>query len=239
MLHAPPFEIALWTQILVGTAGAALFWRALLARKGSPPHRAAGRRFFVVLLLVAATVGPILFLRPVPFDPGQVVQFVYLSICLATVTMLGWTSIRWKAAPERFRGLHLKLLGPLLAALGAVVLAAGIAKGDPVPVVLSWVGLAYGGAMVRFAWLRAPLHPLWWLSWHLNAVCGLFTAVHGTLLFVLWRWAFAPEVTRADAAAFHLGVLVIALALRAWFGRRRGVPLGFAAGRRAVAPARA
>lgn len=114
--------------------------------------------------------------------------------------------------------------GPVLAVLGALVLAAGLAKGDPVAAVLSWVGLAYGGAMIHFAWSRAPLRPTWWLSWHLNAVCGLFTAVHGTLAFVAWRWAFDAGATRADAAVFHAGVLVLAIALRAWFGRRRRIP---------------
>lgn len=234
MPQAQPFDVAVGMHILVGTLATALYWRALLARKGSAPHRAAGRRFFVTLLVVVATVGPILVLRAGPFDPGYAVQFVYLGTCVATVSLLGWTSIRWKADPDRFRGWHLKVLGPLLLALGAVVLAAGLAKGDPVPAVLSWVGLAYGAAIVRFAWMRAPLHPLWWMNWHLNAVCGLFTAVHGTVLFVLWRWAFAPEATRAENAAFHVGVLVVAVAMRWACGRRRGVPLRFSAERSAA-----
>ena len=223
------FNLTLTVHILFGTLGVFFFWRALLARKGSAPHRAAGKRFFIILLMVAASVGPVLFLRPLPFDPGHVVQFAYLALCLVTVTTIGWTAIRWKADPERFRGRHFKILGPVLALLGTLVLAAGLAKGDPVAAVLSWVGLAYGSAMMRFAWMRKPLHPLWWLNWHLNAVCGLFTAVHGTLLFVLWRWAAAPDASRMVTASFHIGVLVVAIALRLAYGRQRGVPLRFAA----------
>jgi hypothetical protein len=58
-------------------------------------------------------------------------------------------------------------------------------------------------------------------------VCLLFTAVHGTLLLVVWRWAVDPEAGRPLAAAFQLLALAIAIGLRLWFGRRRGVPLRF------------
>jgi hypothetical protein len=234
------FTLAFWSHLLVGSIGILLYWRVLLTVKGSAPHRSAGRAFFVTLLLVAASVGPLLFLRPGPFDPGHVVQFAYLSLCLVTVTTVGWTAIRWKADPERFRGLHFRILGPAIAVLGAIVLAAGVARHDPVAAVLSWVGLVYGGAMIRFASSRAPLHPMWWMNWHLNAACGLFTAVHGTLLFVLWRWLVAPQAGRNVTAAFHIGMLVVAIGMRVVFGRRRGVPWRFfarAEGRSAPASA--
>lgn len=221
------FDDARAAHIALGSVALGLYWLALATRKGSARHRAAGRPFFGLLLAVAVTVGPLIFLRPVPFDPGQVVQFVYLALCLGTVTLLGWSAIRWKGDPARFRGLHLRLLGPLLLMLGGVVLAAGVARGDPVPVVLSWVGLAYGAGMLHFARMRAPLQPRWWLSWHLHAVCGLFTAVHGTLLAVAWRTFVDPGATRADTAICHVVVLVLALAMRVWFARRFAAPWGF------------
>ena len=221
------FDLAVSAHVLVGSAALLLYWIPLLAVKGSAPHKAAGRIFFAMLVVVAASVGPMLFLRPGAFDPGYVVQFAYLTLCLITVGMIGWTAIRWKSAPERFRGRHFRVLGPSIFALGVIVLAAGLAKGDPLPVVLSWVGLAYGGAMMRFAWMRAPLHPAWWLNWHLNATCGLFSAVHGTFLFVVWRWAVDPDAGRETAAAFQVAVLVAAIALRLWFGHARRVPLRF------------
>jgi hypothetical protein len=222
------FELAQAAHVGVGSVSLALYWAALLQRKGSAPHKRAGRAFFITLLLVALSVGPLLLWRPGPFNPAYVVQFSYLSLCLLTVTILGWTAIRWKHDPERFRGWHFRILGFVLLLLGAVVLAAGLASGDPLPTVLSWVGLVVGSLMLRFAWLRAPLHPLWWLNWHISAICLLFTAVHGTFLFVVWRWAVAPEAGREVAAGFQLGVLAVAVAMRVVLGRRRGVPLRFA-----------
>ena len=220
-------DSAVATHMIVGTLGLLAYWGVLFTLKGSAVHRAAGRATFSLLLLVVLSVGPLLLLRAGPFDPGRIVQFTYLGLCLATVVTIGWTAIRWKHSPERFRGLHFKVLGPVLLLLGAIVLAAGARRGDPVAMVLSWVGLAYGAAMVHFAWTRAPLHPAWWMNWHLNAVCGLFTAVHGTLLAVVWRELVEPDAGPWTNAAFHVGVLAVAVAMRLWIGHKRNVPLRF------------
>ena len=221
------YDFSLWSHIGIGSLGMVLYWATLLSAKGSLRHRRSGRPFFVVLLAAVVTVPPVVLLRPVPFDPAWIVSLVYLSVCLGTVVTLAWTAIRWKDQPERFRGPHFRLLGPLLVVLGTVVLAAGLVKGDPVAAVLSWVGLAYGAAMIYFAWSRAPLHPRWWLSWHVSAVFGLFTAVHGNLGFVVWRALVAPDATRADAAAWHAGLLVVALLMRTVVGHQRRLPWGF------------
>lgn len=221
------YDHSLWAHIGIGTLAMALFWGTLLSAKGGTRHRRTGRPFFLAMLATVLTVPPVVLLRPVPFDPGWIVSLVYLSACVGTVVTVAWTAIRWKHQPERFRGWHFRVLGPLVALLGAVVLVAGLAKGDPVAAVLSWVGLAYGAAMVHFAWSRAPLHRQWWLCWHVNAVLGLFTAVHGTLCFVVWRALVAPDATRAEAAAWHAGVLAVALVMRAVVGRQRGLPWGF------------
>jgi uncharacterized membrane protein len=218
---------SLWAHIGIGTLALALYWGTFLSTKGSPLHRCIGRPFFFIMLATVVTVPPVVLLRPVPFDPAWIVSLVYLSVCVGTVVTVAWTAIRWKDQPERFRGWHFRLMGPLVAVLGAVVLVAGLTKGDPVAAVLSWVGLAYGTAMIYFAWSRASLQPRWWLSWHVNATLGLFTAVHGNFSFVAYRALVAPEATRAEAAACHAAALVIALLMRAVVGRQRGLPWGF------------
>jgi hypothetical protein len=221
------YSVAQWAHMGIGTLTLLLYWSALVARKGQRAHRSVGRAFFVAMIVACLTVGPLLFLRPGAFNPAYAVQFGYVSIATITVVMLAWTAIRWKAQPERFRGLHFRILGPTMFVLGAVALGAGLAGGDPLPTFLSWVGLFFGAAMVRFAWMQRPLHPLWWLNWHMTANCLLFTAVHGTFAFVAWRSLVDPDAGRTTAVAFHAGVLLVAVALRLWFGWRRGVPLRF------------
>ena len=192
------FNLSLTVHILFGTLGVFFFWRALLARKGSAPHRAAGKRFFIVLLMVAASVGPVLFLRPLPFDPGHVVQFAYLALCLVTVTTIGWTAIRWKADPERFRGRHFKILGPVLALLGRLGARGGPCQRRP------------GG---RRAVMGRPGVWLGHDAFRLDA-----KAVASPVVAEL-----APErgVRPVHCGAWHLAVCVVALG-----GRPRRVPHG-------------
>ncbi|WP_141102044.1 hypothetical protein [Oceanicola sp. 22II-s10i] len=227
---------ALIVHIVIGGIAFAAYWAALGSRKGSPLHRGAGKICLAVLIFVILSVGPILFSRPGPFDPGFVVQMVYLTVCIGTVSMLAYTAIRFKREPERFRGRWFRILGPVMLLLGGVVLIAGLAKPDPVALTLSWVGLAFGTGMIAFARYRAPLHPRWWLGWHLNAVSALFNAVHGTVLYVLFRWAGLVPDGATVQAAFQVLTVVAALAMRVWFGQKYGAPLGFGPGRAMLRP---
>lgn len=214
---------ALVLHVAVGTVALAAFWGAFAARKGGTWHRRSGRVFFVAMLAVVGTVAP-LTVAEAPVEPARIVQLVYLSACVACVVSLAWTSVRWRRAPERFARLPLRAAGATLTALGGLVLAAGLATGNPVAVVLSWVGLAFGTAMWRHARTVAPLPTRWWLQWHLDAVCGLLTAVHGTMLFVAWRAVVAPDAGPASAAGAHLLVLGVALGVRARLGRQHEAP---------------
>jgi uncharacterized membrane protein len=229
-------NVAIIVHIAIGSAAILFYWVALLSVKGSRRHRAWGKAFFTVLILVALSVGPVLLLRPGAFDPAFVVQFVYLDLCLITVSMLGWTAIRWKDDVERFRGWHFKALAFSILALGVIVLIAGIASGKLLTVIFSWVGLAYGAAMIRFAWMRAEPHPRWWLGWHLNAVSGLFNAVHGTFLALVWETLVGPQAGDEVSVFMQLATIAAAVAMRLWFGHRKGAPLGFSRPRRSVAP---
>lgn len=213
------------SHIAIGSAALLFYWVALLSVKGSPRHRAWGKTFFVTLLIVSLSVAPLLFLRPGPFDPAWVIQFVYLTLCLLTVTMLGWTSIRWKNDLARFRGTRFKVLAVVIFLLGGVVFTAGMAERNILTLSFSWVGLVYGGAMIRFAWMRTEPHPRWSIIWHLNAVCGLFNAVHGTFLAVMWRLTLDPTAGDEVGASMQFSTVLVALSLRLWFGTKRNAPL--------------
>lgn len=214
-------------HIAVGLVTVAFYWTALLRRKGSAPHKRAGRRFLVGLIAVAVSVGPVILSRTPQFDPGYVVKFVYLDLCLLTVGWLAFRAIRLKHDLAAFRSRTFLGLGLTLIAFGLVVLAAGIAKAEPLTAYYSWIGLFLGGGMVAFWRHTGAVHRNWWLAWHLNAVTLLFNAVHGTLLFVLWRWLAAPAAGDATLFAFQAATLVAALALRLHYGRRVSAPLSF------------
>lgn len=219
--------IALALHIGAGALALAAYWYTLTSRKGSPRHRGVGRICLVLLVLVSLSVGPVLFSLPGPFDPGYAVQMIYLVTCIATVSMLAFRAIRFKADPTRFGSGAFAALGPVLLVLGLVVLAAGIARTDPVAVTLSWVGLAFGAGMIAFRSHSAPLHPRWWLGWHLNATCALFNAVNGTFLYVAARSAGLVPESAMSQAGFQLATVAAAVALRLWFGARYDAPIAF------------
>jgi hypothetical protein len=222
-------DLLLLGHLAAGGVTFALFWGAALTVKGSPAHRRRGRLFFMSLLPVGGSVGAILTLRSAGFDPVRMLQFLYLLLCLMAVGTIGWTSIRWKHDLDRFRGWHFRLFGAAMFLSGATVLTAGAFSGQLLPMILSGIGLVYGGAMIRFATLRAVPHPKWWLGWHLNSVLLLSSAVHGTLLAVLYRTLIDPHGFDAAQLVTQPGTLLFALALRVHLGRQRGVPMRFAA----------
>ena len=222
-------NLPLLSHLVAGAFTLVFFWGAALSIKGGRPHRAWGKAFFLSLFPVGLSVGGILILRASTFDPARMVQFVYLLLCLLTVGTVGWTAIAWKNDPARFRGLHFRILGPAMFVSGLIVLTAGGLARQPLAMILSSIGLVFGGAMIRFAHFRGRVHPKWWLGWHLNAVLLLSSAVHGTLLAVLYRTlvdANGFDVAQLATQPFTLG---LALVLRIAIGRRRGVPLGFGA----------
>lgn len=222
----------LFSHLVAGGLTFVLFWATVLTVKGSPTHRSRGKFFFISLVPVGLSVGAILVLRSDTFDPARMVQFIYLMLCLSTVGTVGWTAIRWRQQLERFRGPHFRILGVAMLVSGAVVLAAGVLAGQPLAMILSSIGLVYGAAMIRFAWMSSPLHPKWWLGWHLNSVLLLSSAVHGTLLAVVYRTFVDPDGFDAAQLVTQSGTLLLAVGLRAYIGRRRGVPMRFAAVRR-------
>lgn len=214
-------------HIAIGSIALALYWAALLASKGSTLHKSAGRICLSLLVLVALSVGPILVNRPGSFDPGYVVQMVYLTISLGTVSFVAWSSIRFKSSPERFRGRLFRTLGPVLLFLGLVTLTAGVINRDPFALVMSWVGLVYGAAMIGFSRFTGQLHPRWWLGWHLNAVAGLFNAVNGNFLYVASVWSGLFSAGPAVSTSFQIATTATAIVIRIWFGQKFKAPIGF------------
>ncbi len=232
-----PIEPAYLFHIAVGTAAVTLYWITFSQRKGSPRHKRFGRWFLGSLGIVLASVGGIFFLSGRTFSPPDIVQFSYLVVCVVMVSSTAFLAIRLKEDLPAFRGAWFKAIGGIAFAMALVVLAAGLTVRDPMPVLFSIIGLLYGGAMLRFAFMRAEPHRNWSLIWHLNGMTFLFNAVHGTLLAVVWRFLFDPASGDEVNLVTQIGTMLGSLALRLWFGRRYGAPLRLTAPQAALATA--
>lgn len=228
-------EMMRLAHIGAGLVTLGLYWAVLLRRKGGRQHRRLGRLFLYSWGATLATVALVMLARSGRFAPPEVVQFVYLSLCVIVVAATALFSRRFAGDLGRFRGLWFRLGGAVIFGLGGLVMAAGLALGQMLPLAFSSVGLIFGGAMLRFAWMRAPVHPNWALIWHLNAVVYLFNAVHGTLLAVLLRAWIWPEAGDGLAAVTHFATLAVCLGLRLWYGRQYHAPMVFRAGRAVLA----
>ncbi len=219
-----PTETAVLIHIAAGLTALVLYWSPLLTRKGGGAHRAAGRAFMRWVAPLLLTVPPVIVAGAGRMGPPEIVQFAYLALCVATVAHVGWRAVARKADLAAFRSGAFRILGPLLFASGGALLAIGIGKSAPLPVVFSSIGLGFGAAMIRFTRIERPTAN-WWLVWHLNAVCLLFSAVHGTLAMVAWRHFVDPQAGMAVHVAAQLGGLAAALALRLCMGRRWRAPI--------------
>ena len=141
-------------HIGAGTISLVLYWATYAQTKGSPRHKRLGRWFALSWVPVLISIAGVLLFLPEHFTPPQAVQFVYLMLCVVVVIGTGILAIRLKRDLARFRGAWFKAGGVAIFALGALVLAAGLAEKQSIPIALSSVGLIYGGAMIRFAWRK-------------------------------------------------------------------------------------
>ena len=206
-------------HVLAGLLALALYWRTLLAAKGSRPHRRWGRIYLVMLLPLLASVVPV-SLHLGKGNPARMVQIVYLALVLGTAGWTAWRAVRDRGAPERFRGPAFRALAVAMAACGSGLMVIGILKGDVLAVGFAVIGIVYGGAMLGE--LGRPPAPDWWLSWHLNGVSLLFAATHASFIGLLAR-NFAPGLAgEAMHALTQLGTIAFAYGLRQWLGRRFG-----------------
>ncbi|GAB3726529.1 hypothetical protein GCM10028862_01930 [Luteimonas pelagia] len=164
-----------------GVAALATFWTAACARKGGPLHRGAGKVYFLSMLGICATAVPMTASFFARGQPVTATFLGYLVVLVAAGLWLGWHALRLKGDQAAFRGpAYLAILVALLAASGTV-LAVGLAKGHPLLIGFSGVGLLSG---VQMAMRRArPMQARnWWLQEHYGAMVGLGAATHVAFL---------------------------------------------------------
>jgi hypothetical protein len=202
-------------HIGMGTLGVLSGTAALLFRKGSGPHRAAGTVFVLAMLIMAATAAVLETMKPVP---GSIVGGVATIYFIGTAWMAGRRKDGETGAFE-IGAFVVGLALAILMAMGAYALATGATKA-PNPI-FPYVLYGFTGVMTMAAitdlsvTLRRGLVGAQRIARHLWRMCwGLFIAVGS---FAAQGSAILPAAIRTNVL---LAAMVIVLSvLLFWLGR--------------------
>jgi hypothetical protein len=212
------YQITVLMHSGLGVAALLSYWVAALARKGSAPHKLAGKAYVLVmigLLIPAVPLSLRILQKSAPFG----VFLLYLLVITGTVLWQGWFAIRHKRDFARYAGPGLRRLAWLNIGSGAAVLGLGAALANPIFLGFSLIGLLGGRGMLRLA-RRGPAHPRWWMEEHLGAMLGGGVATHIAFLSLgLPRLlpALSGDTLRTVA---WLGPLLVSVLARIWLGHK-------------------
>lgn len=199
-----PYALIVWVHLLAGSLALLSFWSAALARKGSAPHRLAGRAFLLAMLAVIATGIPMAANQFLQGRPIGGLFLSYLVILISTGCWAAWFAIRWRRDPARFYGRTNVALSALNLVSGAAVSITGWAVGSLLLGGFGLIGVLAGIGGLR-ALRRSERPANWWLREHYGAMLGNGVATHIAFLGIGLR-RLLPEVDFGS------------LQLLAWFG---------------------
>ena len=212
------YKILLSVHGLLGVLALLTYWIAALARKGSGPHKLAGKVYVLVMVALLVPAVP-LSIRLGLNSPVFGVFFAYLLLITASALWQGWYAVRRKRNFAAYAGTAYRRLAWANIGGGAAILVLGVAAMQPILMGFSAVGLLGGRGMLGVA-RRGPAHARWWMEQHLGAMIGCGVATHIAFLLVgLPRLLPALSGPGLQTAAW-LSPLVLAAIARRWLGRR-------------------
>ena len=212
------YKILLSVHGILGVLALVTYWIAALARKGSGPHKLAGKVYVLVMVALLVPAVP-LSIRIGLKSPVFGAFFAYLLLITATALWRGWYAVRRKRDFAGYAGIGYRRLAWSNIAGGLAILVLGLVAMQPILIGFSAVGLLGGRGMLGVA-RRGPAHPRWWMEQHLGAMIGCGVATHIAFLLVgLPRLLPALSGPGLQTAAW-LGPLVLAAIARRWLGRR-------------------
>jgi hypothetical protein len=229
---------ALFIHGLIGAVALAAFWTAALARKGSRPHRLAGRLYTWTMSGILVSALPLVW---AVFQRGDALGgafFGYLLVLVGTGVVSGPRAVRLKQDFAGYRGGVYPWLAWLQLGSGLAVALAGARAGNSLLPVFGGVGVALSLRMLRLRGLAQP-PPGWWLREHFTAMLGNGIASHIAFLSIglmrLLPQELALRLQQAHLAWFApLAVGVSAIAWLTVRHRRRFAGRGTGAGLRAA-----
>ena len=203
----------------LGAAALLTYWAAALAKKGSGPHKLAGRVYVAVMIGLLIPAVPLSINAFRHFSTSFGAFLFYLLVITGTALWQGWSATRNKRDFSRYTGPGYRRLAWLNIASGLAVLGLGIATTSPIFIGFSLVGLLGGRSMLRLA-KAGPAHPRWWMEQHLGAMLGCGVATHIAFLQI-----GLPRLLPSLAGPLlqnlaWLGPLAVAALARVWLGRK-------------------
>lgn len=213
------YQAIISIHALIGFAALISFWGAAFSRKGSPRHRLFGRAYLLSMVVILVSVIPMIIVKARAGDFVLCVVLAYLFWIALTASLISWESIRQKRAPDRYFRPLMRWVTAILFAYGLLVLGVGLRAASLLQVGFSSVGLVLGASLWMAYW-RRERRANWHLSQHMNGVAVLFAATHGSF----FRFGLTGLLPIADTPQLNtfaqISMIVLALILRLWLGRR-------------------
>jgi len=217
-LHRELFSLGRLLHSSIGALALCSFWAAALATKGSSLHRRAGKIYLAALLGVMATSTLMVAGRVLQGDVGSAIFLAFLISMVGTASWLTWYSIRFRREADRLLGLTYRSFASWLMVSGLALCALGIARREPLMILLPLLGVGFGTNMWRLL-LEPRRDGGWWLAQHMNGAMLNFIATHDSFI-ALGIGSVLPELHRpVPRMLVAAGVITVGIVLRVAFGR--------------------
>src|SRR5688572_7417443 len=135
------YQLTLFTHVGLGVAALATFWIAALTKKGSGPHKLAGKVYVLVMVCLLLPAVPLSWRALQHFSLTFGLFLFYLLLITGTALWRGWTAVRRKRDFAAYADAGFRRLGWANIAGGAAVLGLGAATAQPILLGFSLVGI--------------------------------------------------------------------------------------------------
>ncbi len=232
----PGYSVIVFLHAAIGTIALLAFWSAALMKKGSPRHRMVGKVFLLAMAGIVISGVPLVIERLLfRHQPIGALFLAYLLPLTAQACWMAWRAIAdkrdWQAMTRRI-GWKISLWLPAL--MGALTVAVGVWKGQPLLIGFGMIGPLTSRGMWRFA-RRGPQHANWHVVMHYQAMLGAGIATHVTFLGIgmqpVWKWLLAHTAVPEQFVFLFpwFAPLAVAMAAGVWLNRKWARPLRVAA----------
>ena len=212
------YKFLLFVHGALGVLALVTYWIAALARKGSGPHKLAGKVYVLVMVGLLLPAIP-LSARAFHVSPEFAWFLFYLLLITATALWKGWSAVRRKRDFASYTDRTFKSLAWSNIAAGFAVLGLGLATTQPIFIGFSLIGLLGGRGMLRLA-KNGPGHPRWWMGEHLSAMLGCGVATHIAFLSIGLPRVLPSLAGPAMQTTAWLAPLAISALARIWLARK-------------------